>query len=458
MKLQNLFLLFTALFLLVNQNLSAQGVGGTFGTLTDDVNSSGTTYANATANDLFINPSGPEKIIYLKFTLPTGATGEIVDDIELELRSQSASVSNISVYKLTSSNRTTWTEASITGTPPNAPQYSSSTDPLVSLITPAPVILNGQRAIWYLDAAQFTPGEVVTLALIKSSGGENSYLSQDGSNGNKPRIRVFFAAGSGPTCNDGVMNGNETGIDCGGSDCPACPTCSDGVQNGNETGVDCGGPDCAPCTTNPTCNDGIQNGNETGVDCGGPDCPACPPSCSDGVQNGDETGVDCGGSCPNMCNTGGGSNCNQWNGDCTTSSAIDRTGKVTIGGATDATSNYRLAVSNGTDINFQVMPTGHVYAREIDVNMSNFPDYVFRTDYELMSLDELATYIQKEQHLPGIPSAEDVEIEGIGVGELNLLQMKKIEELTLYVLQLHERLLELEAENAKLKAKQTEEN
>ncbi|MEM9921285.1 MAG: T9SS type A sorting domain-containing protein, partial [Bacteroidota bacterium] len=51
-----------------------------------------------------------------------------------------------------------------------------------------------------------------------------------------------------PSCNDGIQNGNETGIDCGGS-CPACPTCSDGIQNGNETGVDCGG-NCAPCSDN----------------------------------------------------------------------------------------------------------------------------------------------------------------------------------------------------------------
>ncbi|MCB0644230.1 MAG: hypothetical protein KDC44_21450, partial [Phaeodactylibacter sp.] len=50
-----------------------------------------------------------------------------------------------------------------------------------------------------------------------------------------------------PSCSDGIQNGNETGVDCGGPDCPACPTCSDGIQNGNETGVDCGGPDCAPC-------------------------------------------------------------------------------------------------------------------------------------------------------------------------------------------------------------------
>jgi len=48
-------------------------------------------------------------------------------------------------------------------------------------------------------------------------------------------------------------------------------TCDDGIQNGTETGVDCGG-DCAPC---PTCDDGIMNGEEEGVDCGGPDCPPC---------------------------------------------------------------------------------------------------------------------------------------------------------------------------------------
>ncbi|MCP3682399.1 MAG: hypothetical protein GY861_06875 [bacterium] len=53
------------------------------------------------------------------------------------------------------------------------------------------------------------------------------------------------------------------------------------------------------CKYVPTCFDGVQNGDETGVDCGG-SCPSCeiPASCFDGIQNGDETGVDCGGSCP----------------------------------------------------------------------------------------------------------------------------------------------------------------
>ncbi|KAA3628519.1 MAG: T9SS C-terminal target domain-containing protein [Bacteroidetes bacterium] len=53
-----------------------------------------------------------------------------------------------------------------------------------------------------------------------------------------------------------------------------------------------------------TCTDGTQNGDETGIDCGG-SCPDACPTCDDGIQNGDETGVDCGGSCPDTCGGGG---------------------------------------------------------------------------------------------------------------------------------------------------------
>ena len=52
---------------------------------------------------------------------------------------------------------------------------------------------------------------------------------------------------SGASCFNGIQDGNETGVDCGGS-CQPCATCDDGIQNGNETGVDCGGPDCDECT------------------------------------------------------------------------------------------------------------------------------------------------------------------------------------------------------------------
>ena len=81
-----------------------------------------------------------------------------------------------------------------------------------------------------------------------------------------------------PACDDGIRNGGETAVDCGGP-CPVCPpapTCTDGVRNGGETGVDCGGPTCPACPVLPTCTDGVRNGGETGVDCGGPTCPVCP--------------------------------------------------------------------------------------------------------------------------------------------------------------------------------------
>ncbi len=123
---------------------------------------------------------------------------------------------------------------------------------------------------------------------------QGTVILTSGSTFGSSETKSFCATGTTTTsCTDGIKNGSETGIDCGGPDCPACPTCTDGIKNGSETGIDCGGANCPAC---PSCTDGVKNGQETGVDCGGPSCPAC-PSCADGVQNGTETGIDCGGSC-----------------------------------------------------------------------------------------------------------------------------------------------------------------
>lgn len=81
--------------------------------------------------------------------------------------------------------------------------------------------------------------------------------------GQKNRMRALFDVGG---ARESLLTSNACGE-------PADPTCDDGYQNGDETGIDCGGPDCPPC---PTCFDGIQNGDETGIDCGGSDCDACP--------------------------------------------------------------------------------------------------------------------------------------------------------------------------------------
>lgn len=96
---------------------------------------------------------------------------------------------------------------------------------------------------------------------------------------------------------NGIQDPGEIGIDCGCPDCPACPElCGDGLPNGLEDDgqIDCGGPDCEVC---PTCDDGEINGEETGIDCGGPDCDPCECSCdcTNGSQDGLEQYIDCGG-------------------------------------------------------------------------------------------------------------------------------------------------------------------
>ena len=139
-----------------------------------------------------------------------------------------------------------------------------------------------------LNITECLPEGCYTVTVFDSYGdglccsyGEGSYFVTD-EYGNELASGASFSSsssgnfcvtidnGPNPTCDDGILNGDETGIDCGGS-CAACATCDDGIQNGDETGIDCGGS-CVACAT---CDDGILNGDETGIDCGGPDCEPC---------------------------------------------------------------------------------------------------------------------------------------------------------------------------------------
>ena len=118
-----------------------------------------------------------------------------------------------------------------------------------------------------------------------------------------------------PGCDDGILNGDETDVDCG-SGCPACanglacklsedclsgvcadeicqePTCDDEVQNGTESDVDCGGA-CNACGDGQGCN---GPGDCTSLYCHEGECQT--PACDDQIKNGIETDLDCGGDCP----------------------------------------------------------------------------------------------------------------------------------------------------------------
>lgn len=126
-----------------------------------------------------------------------------------------------------------------------------------------------------------------------------------------------------PTCSDGLQNGEESGVDCGGPACVPCPagqscegggdcgsgvcesrvcqapTCGDGVRNAAESGVDCGGPDCVPCEAGKSC---MSSGDCRSDVCVAGSCQE--PVCFDGVLNGSESGVDCGGLACTRCSVG----------------------------------------------------------------------------------------------------------------------------------------------------------
>ena len=117
-------------------------------------------------------------------------------------------------------------------------------------------------------------------------------------------------------------------------------------------------------------------------------------------------------------------------------------GKVKIGDVTTP-GNYKLYVEDG------------ILTEELTLALKssgNWADYVFDENYQLMDMQSLEQYISKNKHLPGIPSGSEIYNQGgIALKDITVLQMEKIEELTLYLIEAHKRLIDLENEMADLK-------
>lgn len=80
---------------------------------------------------------------------------------------------------------------------------------------------------------------------------------------------------------------------------------------------------------------------------------------------------------------------------------------------------------------------GNIRAKEIKVENSNWPDYVFDREYNLPTLEETEHHILRTGHLSGVPSAKEVNDNGLSLGEMNGLLLQKIEELTLHLIQIN---------------------
>ncbi len=109
--------------------------------------------------------------------------------------------------------------------------------------------------------------------------------------------------------------------------------------------------------------------------------------------------------------------------------------KATING------NVGIGIATPTE---KLAVNGNIRAKEIKVEMANWPDYVFSDDYQLPGLEETEAYIKTHRRLPGMPSAEEAEVNGVSLGEMNRKLLEKVEELTLLLIKQNSRLEEME--------------
>ncbi len=98
------------------------------------------------------------------------------------------------------------------------------------------------------------------------------------------------------------------------------------------------------------------------------------------------------------------------------------------------------------ELEYRLAVNAQIVAKEIKVSDNDWADFVFKEDYVLKDIKEVENFIQENKHLPDIPTKEEISKEGVNVGEMQAKLLQKIEELTLYV-------IELKKENEKLNEK-----
>lgn len=113
--------------------------------------------------------------------------------------------------------------------------------------------------------------------------------------------------------------------------------------------------------------------------------------------------------------------------------------------------------ADGTDeVRFRVAASGAVWATSYRVRLAAtipVPDFAFNQDYKPMALPELEKYIKKNHHLPNIPSEAEIREQGLSLDEMQMKLLLKVEELTLYTIELNKKIEAQAAENEALKAK-----
>ncbi len=130
-------------------------------------------------------------------------------------------------------------------------------------------------------------------------------------------------------------------------------------------------------------------------------------------------------------------------------SALTLYGDGTVGvgfGITYTTGNYPTK-------SYKLAVNGAMVAEKVVVKLrSNWPAFVFAENHKMRSLSEIESYIKIYRHLPDVPSTTEVKEKGIDVGEMNVILLKKIEEITLMMIEQNKSIEYLKNENKELRA------
>ena len=122
---------------------------------------------------------------------------------------------------------------------------------------------------------------------------------------------------------------------------------------------------------------------------------------------------------------------------------IEYDGTVSMGSTNLNAEN--LSLGSG----YKLKVYGKIISEEVRVQLKGaWPDYVFDNNYEKLSLNELEKFVKENKHLPNIPSAKEVEKEGHHLGEIQMKMLEKIEELSLYIIELNKKIKVLEDKNS----------
>ena len=105
-----------------------------------------------------------------------------------------------------------------------------------------------------------------------------------------------------------------------------------------------------------------------------------------------------------------------------------------------------------TNPDMKLTVNGNIHAKEVKIDLNiPAPDYVFKKNYDLRTIEELEDFIEKNSHLPEIPSAKEFEQNGVMQAEMDMNLLKKIEELTLYTIQQEKKIKLLEKQTKEIK-------